>query len=191
MALNGPGVASVSIGAVLLYSGIKGYSILKAVQNIVQGHPANAGQTTTLLASAGSSGSSGGGSGSAPAPSGPGQTAAFVSLLAAIGAPPTSANRDSMNHWYAHEEPTWPPPCKNNPLNTTLVMGGSSQCPLVTSAPVQAYPSLVTGITANARTLLNGYPTIVSLLRSGKGLCGQSANGEFSKWSGGGYDTVC
>lgn len=190
MPMNGPGVAAVAIGSVLVWSGFKGYSILKAAQNLVQGHPASAGQSTSLLSSSTGSGSSGGG-GTAPTPAGPGQTAAFTALLAAIGAPPTKANLNSMNSWYAHEEPTWPPPCKNNPLNTTLVMGGSSQCPLVSSAPVQAYPSMVIGLTANARTLLQGYPTIVSLLRSGKGLCGQTANGEFSKWSGNGYSTVC
>lgn len=59
MPLNGLAVASVAGGVIFVWSGVKGYSILKTGQNIVQGHPANAGQSTALLTSA--SGGGGGG----------------------------------------------------------------------------------------------------------------------------------
>lgn len=41
------GIAGV--GALMLYAGIRGYSPLKAVQNVLQGQPANAGQKISLL----------------------------------------------------------------------------------------------------------------------------------------------
>lgn len=51
MPVNGPAIASIGVGALFVYGGIKGYSILKATQNVVQGASPNAGQTTTLISS--------------------------------------------------------------------------------------------------------------------------------------------
>ena len=60
MPVNGKSLAAIGAGSVLLYSGAKGYSILKATQNIVQGKSPNAGQTTSLLNTpTGSGGNSG------------------------------------------------------------------------------------------------------------------------------------
>lgn len=51
-----------------------------------------------------------------------------------------------------------------NPLATTLVVGGSSD---FNTAGVQSYASPADGITATVRTLLAGYPHVVSSLRAG------------------------
>lgn len=63
-------VAAVGIGAVFVYAGVRGFSILKAAQNVIQGQSPQSGQSASLLAqSAGttsggsnSGGTSGGGS---------------------------------------------------------------------------------------------------------------------------------
>ena len=48
--LDGPGIAAIGIGAVFLWGGIKGYSPLKAFQNLVQGNNPNTGQSSAALA---------------------------------------------------------------------------------------------------------------------------------------------
>lgn len=75
--MDGPSLAAVGIGAVLVWGGIRGYSILLAVQNIIQGKPAGQGQSMQSLVSA----ASGSGSGS----SGP------VGLSGAKGGMPENA----------------------------------------------------------------------------------------------------
>jgi len=50
--INGPGLAAVAVGSILLYGGIKGFSILKAFQNIVQGKQPTEGQSVALLTNA-------------------------------------------------------------------------------------------------------------------------------------------
>jgi cell wall-associated NlpC family hydrolase len=47
---KGVGVTAVGIGGILIYSGIRGYSVLKAAQNITAGNSASTGQTVSLLA---------------------------------------------------------------------------------------------------------------------------------------------
>jgi hypothetical protein len=42
-------VAIAAGAGLFIYAGIRGYSPLKALQNVIQGHPANAGQSTSLL----------------------------------------------------------------------------------------------------------------------------------------------
>jgi hypothetical protein len=56
---KGIAVVMMSAGVIFVWSGAKGYSILKATQNIIQGAPASQGQTATLISSG--SGSGGGG----------------------------------------------------------------------------------------------------------------------------------
>lgn len=51
MSTDGPGLAAVAVGSVFIYAGIKGYSVLKAAQNAIQGQSPNAGQSTSLLVS--------------------------------------------------------------------------------------------------------------------------------------------
>lgn len=43
-------VAAVGVGVLFVYSGIRGYSILKAAQNVIQGQGPNTGQSASLLA---------------------------------------------------------------------------------------------------------------------------------------------
>jgi hypothetical protein len=95
--------------------------------------------------------------------------------------------------WIRHEWPSWPPKAQENPLDTTLAMPGSRNFNTFGGGlHVQSYPSAAEGVRATAATLLGGYPLIVSALRSGAGLCGNSAlAGEFGKWSGNGYAEVC
>lgn len=54
--MNGPAIGAVAVGAVFVYGGIKGYSVLKAIQNIVQGKAAGTGQNTALLSAGTGSG---------------------------------------------------------------------------------------------------------------------------------------
>lgn len=45
--VDGPGIAAVGVGVIFLYGGIKGYSPIKAFQNIIKGQNPNQGQTNT------------------------------------------------------------------------------------------------------------------------------------------------
>jgi hypothetical protein len=50
------GIAAVGVGALFVYAGIKGFSILKATQNVIRGTGPEKAQTTNLLAAPGNSG---------------------------------------------------------------------------------------------------------------------------------------
>jgi cell wall-associated NlpC family hydrolase len=54
-------VAAIAVGSLFVYTGIKGYSILKAVQNVIKGSGPQSGQTVTLLAQPGHEGDTAGG----------------------------------------------------------------------------------------------------------------------------------
>lgn len=54
------GIAAVGIGSIFVYAGIKGFSILKAAQNVIQGNPPSSGQTVTKLAPGSPGGQTGG-----------------------------------------------------------------------------------------------------------------------------------
>lgn len=47
--LDGPGIAAIGVGAVFLWGGIKGYSPLRAFQNLITGQNPNTGQSTAPL----------------------------------------------------------------------------------------------------------------------------------------------
>ena len=137
-----------------------------------------------------------GGTGPNPGPNpnpGPGpppdasETMIMRAICAAIGAPQTTANVNSLHAWRVHETP-WPPVAKFNPMNTTLAMPGST---CYNSVCVRNYTSWAQGVAATAETLQGGYSCIVSALRSGLGVCGTRCSANFSKWSGGGYSSVC
>lgn len=120
----------------------------------------------------------------------------FKGVLADLGAPANRANIGSLEAWYPHEYPSWPPGAAYNPLDTTLTEPGSWAFNSFSCGAgvchVQSYPSATEGAQATATTLAAGYPRIVAALRSGAGLCGNaSVAGEFSTWSGGGYTGVC
>ena len=60
--IDGPGLAAVSVGLVFIYGGVKGYSPIKAFENIITGKNPNENQSnTSLVNSSGSNGSSSGG----------------------------------------------------------------------------------------------------------------------------------
>lgn len=204
--ISGIGVAAVFAGGILVWSGIKGYTVSRVFKDLIAGkeptapQPDNPVSFTGLLGPLGgitkllgAGGSSSGGTATTAKmigqSSGSGWSAqdrqTFAkSLLATIGAPQTSANVNSILAWINHEGGGG----TNNPLNTTLQMGGSSS---FNSVGVQNYSSLATGVLANAKTLLGGnYSDIVAALKSGQGLCGRSFSG-LSTWSGGGYSEVC
>lgn len=90
MPLNGPAIGAVAVGAVFVYSGIKGYSVLKTVQNVISGTPGNIGQTATNPLSGGGSNTSGntggtsaGGGGNPPPTPDPGSNMALMKSKAA------------------------------------------------------------------------------------------------------------
>jgi hypothetical protein len=87
---KGIGIASLAAGAVLTYGGIKGYSILKAAQNLIQGKPVNNGQTTSLLSSGG--GGSSPGTGGNPSPKGSYDHASLMKLWTSVGGSSSGAN---------------------------------------------------------------------------------------------------
>jgi|SRR6516164_1866244 hypothetical protein len=198
--ISGIGIAAVFAGGVLLWSGIKGYSVSGVFRALIAGKdPSKLPQATpvtvggllsainpiNLLSSGGSSpGTVMVGQGTGAGWTSHDRSVFAHSLLATIGAPQTSANVNSILAWINHEGGGG----TNNPLNTTLAMGGSTS---FNSVGVQNFSSLTIGVAANARTLLGGgYSDILSALRSGNGLCGRSFSG-LSTWSGGGYSSVC
>lgn len=63
---KGIGLGAMSAGIVLLYGGLKGYSPLKAIQNIIQGKPASAGQSANALTQGGTNSSTTTSSGGMP-----------------------------------------------------------------------------------------------------------------------------
>lgn len=56
---KGIGLGAMSAGIVLIYGGLKGYSPLKAIQNVIQGKPASAGQSANALTQGGTNSSTG------------------------------------------------------------------------------------------------------------------------------------
>lgn len=54
---KGIGLGAISAGAVLIYGGLKGYSPLKAILNIIQGKAASAGQSANALTQGGTNSS--------------------------------------------------------------------------------------------------------------------------------------
>jgi hypothetical protein len=82
-------------------------------------------------------------------------------FLQGVGGPASEQNLTFMNAWMIAESgaDTGSPTlsgCAYNPLNTTQSEPGSSQCPLVTTVPVQAYTTLQYGIDGNVTTAVNG-----------------------------------
>lgn len=49
----GIGLTSLGIGVIFIYGGVKGYSPLRAMQNIIQGHSGSQGQSQSLLTAIG------------------------------------------------------------------------------------------------------------------------------------------
>lgn len=183
--MDGPGIAAVGVGVIFIYGGVKGYSPIKAFQNLITGKNPNEGQSANLLTAE----SQASGNPSAFAPATGSQKDWIVAFLAALGAPNTSANVNSLTAWMRHEFGSWPPSSKNNPFASTEKMPSSTQ---YNSIGVQNYASVTDGIAANVKTMTNGrYNMIVNALRAGTGVCGNGFASEFNTWSGNGYSSVC
>jgi hypothetical protein len=193
--ISGVGVAAAAGGALLLYSGIKGKGFSSAVRSLLAGQSpsaalgANSISGTTVADVTGTTAASGGsGDVSAVTPSSASETAWIVALLTSLGAPSTQANINSISSWINHEGP-YGTQGQNNPLNTTIRSAGFTGT--FDGTPVSDFATATEGIAATVQTLLGGnYSSIVSALRSGNGLCGQSF-AALGTWSGGGYTRVC
>lgn len=82
---------------------------------------------------------------------------------AGVNAPLTLPNNFAVSVWQNAEGTS----CAYNPLATTQAESGSSQCPYVTSAPVQQYTDWYWGIVATDQTLsYQSYTNIVSTLNN-------------------------
>lgn len=201
--ISAVGIAAVGFGGLLLYSAVQGKGFSSALQSIIAGQSPSTAQDANQIAGTDPSlfnqpGSSNPGSTSnlglpnVTNPSSSSETAWITAMLAAIGAPPTQANISSVSSWI-HLESVYPGNGHNtgglfNPLNTTLSAPGATD---YNSVGVKNYVSEAQGLAATAGTLLGGrYSDIVSALRSGNGLCGQSFSGLYT-WSGHGYSKVC
>jgi len=184
----------VGVGALFLYAAVKGKSVLSTTQAAIKGNSPTTGTNlpeTQPSSNAIPNAESSAFTGTAPVPTNSSETAFFTAVLVGIGAPPTSANLSSMAHWAQHES-IWPGgPGKGgtyNPFNTTLGMPGATN---YNSVGVKNYTSATEGVAGTVATLLgSGYSDVVSAFRSGQGLCGRSFAG-LSRWSGGGYSSVC
>lgn len=184
--MDGIGIAAISVGTIFIWGGIKGYSPLKAAENIIQGKHPNENQTTSQLADTSTFTSNTGGIFGAIAAV-PDENAWITGLLNGLGAPTTPANINSISGWINHEGP-FGTQGRNNPLNTTQNEPGATS---FSGLAVKNYPNAQEGIDATVTTLQNGsYNDILMALRSGQGLCGRSFTG-LSTWSGKGYSEVC
>jgi hypothetical protein len=196
--VNGVGIIAIAAGGLLAYSALFGKSFSSEVRTLLAGgNPASAqsanliDSSTTSTNASNTQGFTGFSQNIQHAP-GVGESAWINSLLLSIGAPTTKANVKSLQAWIAHEG-AWGTQGGNgnNPLNTSLTsspgyIGKWSAAPVVSM-----FDTLNNGLIATVTTLHGGnYGDIVSQLRSGNGLCGQSFSG-LSTWSGGGYSQVC
>lgn len=114
--------------------------------------------------------------------------------LAALGAPATSANVQTMQAWFANEGT---PHDYNNPLNLNVPYGGSTTSTADGDSPdihIQAYPTPADFASAFAIEIGDNpsYPAITAALKSGVGLEGsnQEIASELEVYSGGGYDSI-
>jgi hypothetical protein len=115
--------------------------------------------------------------------------------LAALGAPETAANIQTMVDWFANEGT---PHDLNNPLNLQTPYGGSTVSTANGSSPsigIQAYPSPADFVAAFPIEMNKGsYPAIVAALKAGTGLEGSAATPEIADelavYSGGGYNSI-
>lgn len=125
----------------------------------------------------------GGNGGGTPGNVKPGTRNFAVAVLKGLGDPVTTANVRSIEAWVAREGGGG----KNNPLNTTQKMPGSTT---FNSVGVQNYSSPSQGVAATVETLRNGnYPDLLAAFKSGKGLLGRIFSG-LATWSGNGYNSV-
>ena len=203
--ISGVAVGAVGAGIVLVYAGFKGWSVSRALVDVIQGKDPSQGQVPGSIT--GLTGPSTGGSGGAgttatmpnnttgnPAPADTSiqtQPQWAAALLKALGYPGTSANLDSINNWEHMEGGSWNNTALYNPLNTTQPDTGSTNASNMAQGNIQAYTSWASGLNATVTTLHNGYyPDILAALAAGKGLQNGIAAAGLLKWSDNGYSSV-
>lgn len=185
MAFSGAAIAYATAGGLILYSGIKGATIADTAKAVLAGN-LNVTNTEAISSPQNNANVAGAVSDVTVSPS-VSQETWIKDLLAALGAPATSANIASITDWMAHEEPSSDWSHWNNPMNTTLRLTGSQS---ENSVGVQSYPSLSEGLQATVSTLNNGnYGDILLQLRAGNGLRSGAEHGLLT-WSGQAYSSV-
>jgi hypothetical protein len=190
MPVKGGYLFMAGVGGLALYASLKGKSFLGAFRDVLSGQsPKNA--VSANLIQGGSSGgtvsNSQSFSGALFTGAGASEKSFFSAMLKNLGAPATSANLNSMYAWAKQEEPGFPPQNVGgyawNPLN---IKGGDGA--------FEQWTSPTAGASGTAAFMLeNNYSAIVSALRSGQGLIGNTnpqVAAELSAWSGGGYSSV-
>ena len=143
--VSGVGIAAVGIGSVLVYAGIKGYSVLAVLENLVTGKPITSGAkmvqklTTPGVVTGASGGATGGAdsSGVGSAPTGDNQ---------AIGQPLAAAYGWTGNEWNAlvtlwNKESNW----RNRAKNPSSGAYGIPQALPHTKMPKAAWPESAGG----------------------------------------------
>jgi hypothetical protein len=105
------------------------------------------------------------------------------SVLSALGAPQSAANKQSLIAWALLEGGGG----QYNPLNTTLPESGASS---LNGVGVENYTSWSQGVQATVATLeQSNFSGIAASLKSGSGI-GSGDASELSSWSGGGYSSL-
>ena len=145
--VDGVGLAALGVGSVLMYAGIKGYSVLAVLENVITGKPIATGakmvQRLTVDSPAGISGGSTGATGGASAPVGDNQ---------ALGQQMAAQHGWSGSEWNAlailwTKESNW----RNTAKNPSSGAYGIPQALPHTKMPKAAWPESAGG-TSDART---------------------------------------
>lgn len=146
--VSGVGLTAVGIGSVLVYAGIKGYSVLAVLENLVTGKPVHTGakmvqKLTTPTVSGGVSGASGGATTGADSSGG---GSAPVGDNQAIGQPMAAAYGWTGSEWDAlvtlwNKESNW----RNRAKNPSSGAYGIPQSLPHTKMPKAAWPESAGG----------------------------------------------
>jgi hypothetical protein len=200
-------------GGVFVWSGIAGKSVSSVFRQLAGGDsPTTATGANPITGDAALSASSsvdvagaGGSSPSSSPSSSPGnssptasETAWFTALLAALGAPATNANLQSLANWAEKEEPGWSGSGEGGVTNNPLNHGADPSQPATKGTEsvgpgIPEYSTVGEGVKATADYLeMGNYSAILAALKAGKGLATGDAGveSELSLWSGGGYNSV-
>lgn len=116
---KGIGLGAISAGAVLIYGGLKGYSPLKAIQNIIQGKPASAGQSANALTQGGTNSSGATASSGGMPAQGSYDHSSLMQLWISNGGSPSTANNAACHA--IQESSGNPKVTSNNPDGGTNV----------------------------------------------------------------------
>jgi hypothetical protein len=182
MPVKGGYLFMAGVGGLALYASLKGKSFLSAFRDVLSGQSPKDAISANLIANTPTVSNSQGISGALFTGANASEKSYFSAMLKDLGAPATTANLQTMYTWANQEEPNFPPPNAWNPLNIKGPAG------------FQQWSSPAAGASGTAAFMLeNNYSAIVSALRSGQGLIGNTnpaVSQELSSWSGGGYSSI-